>query len=176
MGVAGFSVPFGSWVQFFRDIVRRDVHNVIADRIFLMPIVEPHVIDGSPTSVAHGRPLNQWLTHGVRHPKAILKFRLRDLYDRHMYHEHVRRCQWHDVPFVPAPATQASQDLDDFNLAVEHEGFWRSGHLGPASNPPATEIQSRNNGRNDEWQRSGSTTLADGELLASRFVLKESHV
>jgi hypothetical protein len=142
-GIAGLSTPFLGWVTFYRDIVQRDAQNGtnIADRIFLMPVVESHVINGGHTSVAPGRYLPNWLKWGN---KEVRKVRLRDLYNRFMDQQQL-------PPFVPT-MTPYDMDLDDLLLAMEHEGFWRDGHLGAQTNPTDGDVAARNNGRNAAWR------------------------
>jgi hypothetical protein len=151
MGIAGLSVPLEGWVPFFRSILRRDSANGtnIADRIFIMPVVDPDVVNGTATSIFPNRPLQTWLRY---RNKCVRKFKLRDLYERWLHQRYEEHCRQNNLPIIPVPMTPALQDLDDMLELMVQEGCWRSGDYDDVNPPTTGTLAARNNGRNAAWQ------------------------
>ena len=139
----------------------------LAHRIYLIPAVEGHIIDGiAPHSLDWGipppnGPVSPYWYRPV-HPqrsKNIEKHRLIDVVDRaqllHNWYHVNQLLGMQNLPPMPMPAYNPPgmvgnvDKLDRFLNAMAAEKAWRSGWMTPAQ---AAIVQARNNGRNNAYQ------------------------
>lgn len=153
-GIAGWGVGIGAWGSyqrgFFARVIAADHQNntTFADSIYLVWFSEPRVVDGIlPCSLTY-----PWQTlhyHAYR-GKFFHKAKLRDLIDRNLeweiYQQRVDTAVRNQAPLPQAlqPAAQLDRALD----ALSAEEGWRSGFLGPHTNPSADDVVQRNFRRN----------------------------
>lgn len=164
MGLAGFSVDITGWGDrnhgFFRYILDQDLaHGTnVARRIYIVAIVEPHVVDGVAThSLDYPNPSPYYQGH---QNKYLIKLRLMDLIDRWAYCQPIwvanyRNARWNVAnPHLPPRATPPpvvwanSNRLDPFLEAFFWEMAWRSGWTDGNTRPTAAQVAARQNDRN----------------------------
>ncbi|KAK5131404.1 hypothetical protein LTR08_000940 [Meristemomyces frigidus] len=183
MRLAGFSVDVSGWGDrnhgFFKHMLDRGAAQGtnFAYRIYLMPVVERHVVDQtSPSSINFGLP-----PHGIRHNnKFYMKYRLADVVDRNVqlkgaataagmsfldYMSDVTRVHaglpplhagfvvpaWPANPWNLAPPGMASY-LDRFITGSFWERAWRVSGLDATTSPTETAVRYNNVGRNAAGQ------------------------
>lgn len=152
-GIAGLSVPITGWGTrtsgLMGLIIRRDQQNAVklADRIYLVFVVSPHVVNGNYQAVDPHQPLPRWMPYMN---KRLRKFKLLDLIDRlsvRRYREYL--FQWHGGPAPHAyPDTQPDRDADQILEAMWNESDWRASWLDDTTTPTDGVMWNRQNWRN----------------------------
>ena len=170
LGLAGLSVDltgFGDRTQgFFRFMLAADAANNtnLASNIYIVPLVEEHVMDGVAQSslsgpgaynvgllqpqVAPHPPALFWIGY---HNKYLQRIKLRALIDRWEMRRNTLALNQltnaaHQVP--QSFGLQRDEQIDRLTDALWGEMAWRSGWLSNITNPTAGDIEARNVNRN----------------------------
>lgn len=170
LGLAGFAVDITAYGDrkhgFFKFILDRDAANGtnIADRIYIVTIAEPHVVDGLAIhALDHPNPSPHWQGH---RNKYLVKHRLADLIDRWAFcvplwvqnhriaHINQANPNLPPIPLVPIPVWNQpdSTRLDPFLKALFDELAWLSALLDNTTTPSDNEVHARNRDRNEPMQ------------------------
>ena len=170
MGLAGFGVDITAYGDrnsgFFKYFLDQDAANGtnIADRIYIVTIVEPHVVDGvGAHALDHPNASQHWQGH---RNKYLVKHKLADLIDRWAYCvpiwvQNSRNIAWNQAHpnLAPLPLAQPlvwpqpdSTRLDPYLNALFYEMSWRFAWLDATTNPSDAMVQSRNVDRNHPMQ------------------------
>ncbi|KAK6435349.1 hypothetical protein LTR95_008464 [Oleoguttula sp. CCFEE 5521] len=152
-GLAGYSVGVMHWGSrtggFFHYVSTLDPQ--LADRIFIVVLAEPPVVDGvAATSLqgVTGVTVPGWQFHGN---KFLHKVKLADLVDRYEHRQATALAlAFNLAPPPPLPHIQAHAlpNLDMVIDAMGDEEDWRSGRLDAMTVPADVIVYQRNNNRN----------------------------
>ncbi|OQO10042.1 hypothetical protein B0A48_04398 [Cryoendolithus antarcticus] len=150
-GFAGLSVgipAWGSlvpWEGFYAWVSDLDIqnHTALAERIFIVVLAEPHVVDGVlPHSLEFPNRTARWPRHRGKH---MHKRRLVDLLTRN---EDLRAAA---LGYAPLPQRWPAADEHDLDVILEamfNEARYRSGQLDALTAPSVQDVAARNTGRN----------------------------
>ncbi|OQO06704.1 hypothetical protein B0A48_08491 [Cryoendolithus antarcticus] len=148
---AGLSVgipAWGSlvpWEGFYAWVSDLDIqnHTALAERIFIILLAEPHVVDGVlPHSLEFPNRTARWPRHRGKH---MHKRRLVDLLTRN---EDLRAAA---LGYAPLPQRWPAADEHDLDVMLEamfNEARYRSGQLDALTAPSLQDVAARNTGRN----------------------------